>query len=380
MANPTKIRNSFTGSELVERQKKIKAEFAADAAVFAENTQFLNDKFNFAIDSAQTEVWNEQFDHAMDSIPNMNTAPSIPTANRYLQTILPGLVYSVTAPLTIERLIGSTGVGEWHDEQIVQPMLEHVGQAQVYSDLGKPFTNASWNLEYEIRNVVRFEAGFMVTKLEQARAGAGGFDTAAEKRAAMQQSMEILLNRVGFKGFRDGANKTFGYLNDPNLPAYGTIAAFAGGAGFLKATFDEMTSEINTAVTALRTQSLDRIDVDNDPLNMDIASASFAAFNTPNQFGITVRQWLRETYPNITLNPTHELNAVNAGKNVYYLYAPTVAGSGTDNGKTIDFHIQTRFAPMNSEVHMKGYNEGATMATSGVMCKRPYAVIRRSGC
>lgn len=373
----TKVRSSHTGKEVVERSQKIRAEFANDAAVFAENPEFLG-KFNIAMDQSQVETWNDQFGAAMDAIPNMNTSPSIPTANRYLQTILPGLVYTVTAPLTIERLIGVSTVGEWHDSEIIQPVMEHVGSTLPYSDLGKPYTNASWNLEYERRTVVRFEAGFQVTKLEQARAGAAGFDTAAEKRAAMQHSMELMLNRVGFYGYNDGANRTYGYLNDPNLPAYENVPNFAGGAGFINATYDELVSTINGWLHDLRISSLDRVNVDTDPLNLDISSAAVDAFNAPNQFGQTVREWLSKTHPNVTIRSTFELTGVNGGKNVAYLYAESVPGSGTDNGKVIDFHVQTRYAPMNSEIHMKGYSEGATMASSGVMCKRPYALKRFS--
>ena len=65
----TKVRSSHTGKEVVERSQKIRAEFANDAAVFAENPEFLG-KFNIAMDSSQVETWNEQFGAAMDSIPN----------------------------------------------------------------------------------------------------------------------------------------------------------------------------------------------------------------------------------------------------------------------------------------------------------------------
>jgi hypothetical protein len=41
--------------------------------------------------------------------------------------------------------------------------------------------------------------------------------------------------------------------------------------------------------------------------------------------------------------------------------------------------VLTKFQVLGVEQKAKGYLEDYTNATAGIMCKRPYAVIRRSG-
>lgn len=155
--------------------------------------------------------------HAMDDVTGSVFSPSIPTPVQHLQTWLPGFVRAAFSPRKIDELVGISTVGNWHDEEIVQGILENTGEAMPYGDsTNVPLVN--YNKAYARRTVVRFESGMQVGKLESARAGAERLDAAAEKRISAEQALEMRRNLVGFLGFNDGVGRTYGLLNDPALP------------------------------------------------------------------------------------------------------------------------------------------------------------------
>ncbi|VEE71522.1 putative late gene antiterminator protein [Yersinia pseudotuberculosis] len=55
---------------------------------------------------------------------------------------------------------------------------------------------ASWQVGYARRSIVRFEQGFSVGALEEARTAKASLATAAEKRSSAAQSLDVSRNRV----------------------------------------------------------------------------------------------------------------------------------------------------------------------------------------
>lgn len=316
----------------------------------------------------------------MDDTQPLITTASIPTPVQFLQSWLPGLVQVITAARKADRLMGIMTVGNWEDEEIVQGVLEPAGDAVLYGD----FTNvplSSWNLNFERRTVIRFEKGFEVGLLEDARAARVRVNSAAEKRNSAALALEIIRNRVGFFGFNAGANRTYGFLNDPGLPAYVTVANTGTGPSTLWSTktFLNITGDIRTAMAALQTQSQDTIDLERAPLVLAVATAVYQYLSVTSDFGISVRDWLKQNYPNLRVESAPELNAANGGANVFYLYAEKVEDGGTDGGQVWAHLVPAKFQALGTEKRAKGYVEDFSNALAGVMVKRPYAIVRRSG-
>ena len=308
------------------------------------------------------------------------TSQSVVTPNQFLQKWLPGAVHTVTAPRMIDELVGITIQGSWEDEEIVQRVLEHTSEAQVYGDFTDiPYT--SWNQQYERRTVVRFEEGIRVTHLEEARASRVQVNSAEEKRYAAMESLEIERNRVGFNGFNSGSGRTYGLLNDVDLPNYVTLPNGASGSStFSSKTYLEITSDLTAMATALRNQSNGRVRPEMDKCMLPISLAAYdALIATTTNFGYSVMKWLKETYPNWTPIPVPELVEANGGIDVIYLYAVGVAASGTDDNATFVQVVPTKFRTLGTDQRVKGYEEGYTNATAGIMTKRPYAIVRYSG-
>lgn len=306
-------------------------------------------------------------------------AGTIPTPVQFLQNWLPGLVRVVTRALKIDELVGISIGGAWSDEEVIQGILEPTGLAVPYGD----YTNvplSSWNMSYERRTIVRFESGMRVGRLEEDRSGRIKVNSATEKRNASAVSLEINRNRVGFYGYNSGAGRTFGFLNDPGLPAYVTVPNGAGGSPlWANKTFLEIIADIRTAMAVLQTNSGDTIDPATVSTVLAVNTSNNQFLAVTNDFGISVADWLRKTYPKLRTVTAPELNGANGGANVFYLYAESVDDGSTDGGAVFDQIVPTKFQTLGVEQQAKAYVEDYTNATGGVMAKRPWAIVRRSG-
>jgi hypothetical protein len=314
----------------------------------------------------------------MDSIEN----PQLPVTGgipvQFLQSWLSGFVEIATAPTTLDELIGVSVVGDWKDEEVVQGVLELTGTPRPYGDYSST-PLSSWNPAFERRTVVRFEEGLQVGVLEAARAGAINLDTASLKRRAAAKALNINRNSIGFYGY---VGRTYGFLNDPALSAYVTVAAGAATGDpteWSDKTFQEIVADIRTAISALRVQSGNVVNPEKAPLTLAVATASYEYLSVATDFNVSVRQWIKDNYPNMRIVPVIELDGADGGENVFYLYAESVDDTGTDDGRVFSQLVPTIFQMLGTEQKAKSFIESYTNATAGTLCKRPYAVVRYSG-
>lgn len=307
------------------------------------------------------------------------TTASIATPTQFLQAWLPGFVRVLTAARKIDELIGLTTVGSFEDEEVVQGVLEPTGVAIPYTDDGNvPLMN--WNTNFERRTVVRFEAGMSVGVLEELRVARMRVNTAGEKRASAALALDIQRNRVGFYGFNSGSNRTYGFLNDPALPAYVNFPNGAGGSALWSSkTFLEIQKDIRLGLVKLRTQSMDTIDPGKTPITIAVPTNAIDFLSVTSDFGISVQKWLDDAYPNVRVVSAPELNDANGGVGVAYFFAERVDDGASDDSKVFGQNVPSKFFTLGVEKRTKSYVEDYANASAGTMCKRPYAVARYSG-
>jgi hypothetical protein len=316
---------------------------------------------------------------AMDSaLQGLITTGSVATPVQFLQNWLPGFVETITQVRNIDQLVGITTAGAWEDEEVVQGIAEPTGKARPYGDITGTVL-ASWNINFERRTVVRYENGIKIGRLEEARASRMNANSAQYKREGAATSLEIARNGIGFLGFNSGANRTYGFLNDPGLPGYVTVANPGSGTTWAVKTMLQIIADIRTAVAALITQSGANIDPSKVPTTLALPSAIVPYLGVTSDFGYSVSKFLADTYPQMRVVTAPELSAANGGANVFYLYAESVMDSGSDDRRTFVQVVPTKFNVLGVQQQTKGYEEAYTNATAGVMCKRPYAVVRYSG-
>lgn len=336
-------------------------------------------KIGIGLDERAVDKMIEFAMDASSSFTSPITTPSIATPVQFLQNWLPGFVKIMTAARRIDMMIGISTIGSWEDEEIVQGVLENIGDAVPYGDYTTvPF--ASWNVNFVKRTVVRFEKGMRVGRLEEARAARIRVNSAESKRESAGLALEIQRNLIGFNGYNSGNNLTYGFLNDPNLPAYVNVANGATASPlWSKKTYLEICGDIRTAIVALRTQSQDTIDPETTSITLGLPTNAVDFLSTVSDFGNSVRDWLKETYPRIRIVSAPQLNTANGGVGVFYLFADAVDDLSTDDGRTFIQVVPAKFQVLGVQQMAKGYEEDYVNATAGVMVKRPYAIVRYSG-
>lgn len=323
----------------------------------------------------------EGIGYSMDAcpIPNQVLPASSGTPIQFLQEFLQGIVYVLTVARKADMLAPVMTVGKWSDQQIVQRTLERLGTPGVYKDHGD-IPLSSWNLVYDTRDICQFQLGCQIQLLENERGLAMDIDTATEKRQAVALAFELLRNDVFFNGYSKDNVKCYGFLNDPNLPAFVEVADGVNNKkGWADKTASEIVSDILTGLNTLSVQSGGNVDIESSKLILAIPlgySQYLTKVDGPNTFGFTATKWLNENYPNITVISVPELIKGNGADNVFYLYAESVADSGTDDGYTMAQLVPAKIQPLNAVSTMKGYEEGYTSALAGCLVKRPYAVTR----
>jgi len=325
------------------------------------------------------DTWTPQPFGANVAAPAAITTSSIVTPIQFLQNWLPGFIKALTAARKIDEFVGIETIGNWRDEWVVQGLIEPMGAIDVYKDSTNVPLN-DWNPNWQERTIVRFESGILVGRLEQARSAAAMINSDAEKRAAAILRLEIWRNLVGFYGFNSGSNNTYGFLNDPGLLAYTTVADGAAGYTWAVKTYLEIIQDLITAFNTLRTQSQDNIDPFSVNTTLGIPMNVAEQLSKLNELGSqSVKEWLNKTYPKCRIVTAPQLDAANGGSNVFYLWADTVEDGGTDDKRAMAQIVPTKFMALGVEQRVKSYIEDFTNATAGVFVKRPYAITRWSG-
>lgn len=302
------------------------------------------------------------------------TTPTVTTPIQFLQHWLPDFIEVVTAAREADAIMGIDFVGNWYDESIVQGVMERIGQAVPYGD-HTDIPLSSWNVNYETRDIVRFEEGIQVGLLEEARAGAMNVSSQTEKRAAAAESLDIERNNIAFYGYNEGNNKTYGFLNDPNLPAYTTVAAGTSTyTTWATKTYEEIVADIRTAFAALRVKTGNLFKPERDASKLAIAVSCMEYLNVENQFGKSVYEFIKQNYPNVTIESAVQLDGANGGANVFYLMADSI------NGKPVIRQLGVeRFRLLGVEKKAKVFLEDYSNATAGVLVTQPIGIVRYSG-
>lgn len=319
---------------------------------------------------------NEMMKYAQDALPDTVTAQSLGTPIQFLQYWMPETIMTLTQARTADELLGREIAGSWEDEEIVQRTLERVGQALPYGDYANTH-NADYKEGYECRTIIRFEDGFTVNRLEEARASRRRINSGEEKRASVAESLAISMNEVAFVGYNGGNNRTYGILNDPNLSNYVTVATgTSGNTTWASKTFDEIISDFKVGFRALRIQTGSNFNPMRDPMTVGIASSCFeTGLQAMNSLGTqTVLEWIKANYPNVRLVAVPEFDGANASSNVMYFIADRIKSK-----KVAGQYIQDVIRLLGVEQHAKGFSEAYSNATAGVLVGQAVGVARFSG-
>lgn len=313
---------------------------------------------------------------AMDAFPEMFTTASVSTPIQFLQFLAPQAITQLTTKKDIDDLVGIAMTGTWADEEIVQAIIEKLGNAKPYGDKANPRL-ASFNVNYEKRTIIRFESALETGILEDERNAKARINTHSIKKEAVAEILEIARNQIGYFGYTNGENKTYGLLNDPNLPAYVSVATNSGNTStnWKDKTFNEITKDIITAISALQVKSGNNWNPQTDGSILAVSLSCYQYLNTLNSYGtMSVLDWIKKTYPNMEVKASAFLDGANAEANVFYLYAKKLGGKDV-----INQNVQDKMRFLGLFNGGKLVREFYANATAGVFVLQPAGVVRYTG-
>lgn len=284
---------------------------------------------------------------------------------------LRGNVEVGTAVRTADDIVGiMTGVGDFDTEEVRQNAVQNVGRADFYGDHNN-VPLVSYKSLTEIRDVVRFEAGFEVGRRERAVQGANNYDAERLKRGAAIESLEIARNDTAWRGA--AGLRVYGILNDPSL-----AAATGTTANWLTATYEQIVGDIEARAAAIDVASGGRFNAEM-PIVLAMPVGYRTAMNkvsTVNASGKTVMQFIKEQFPNLRVVYTPELKGAASGDDLIYFIAEPGATSDNADSATFLQIVPARDFLLGRESGIKVDVEDHGAATAGVICLRPWFVSR----
>ncbi len=297
-----------------------------------------------------------------------------------LQNWLPGFIFGLTVPQSADEDFGVANFGDWHMATIVRGQKDFRANPKVYSDSSNT-NQASWTPSWITRNIVRFEQDLQVGRLEEAQAGEIMTSSAADKRYATMTALDQMRNYVAYYGFMQGENRTFGFLNDPNLPAVKTPPTnAAGNTKLMDYTFNELVSLFQTMSQDIVSQSAGRCNPLTQPVTVTMATSDYQALISVNSLGVrSFRAWADETFTGgIRFLPTWQMNEAVAGDNLMVMRVDDVQGAGTAGTQSLLQIVPSQIIAIGVEQKAKGFIEAYSNSTAGMLVQFPFAFARYS--
>lgn len=358
---------------------KVNLDLAADQVKELVLTSFLkahpetsmSDLANLGITMDEAIASAKEYLSVMDAAPNAQTTPSNVTPVQFAQFWLTDPIKIITRGRSLDKVVGRTNAGTWETEQIVATILERIGQPGLYGDFTKaPLAN--WNLNFETRDNIRFEMGIEVGKLEELRASQMRMSAYAMKHSSMAEAFAILLNNVGWWGYRsDSANftgttkKIYGLLNDPNVTVENINRTSWAGPNV---SMDNIVTDIQTMVTDAVTKLKGNYDPETDSATLALPNSQYVQMGKINAYGISVRDWLGKTYPRIRLVSCAELVGAISGADVALFIVDSVIGD-----TTVQQLVTSSLRLVGVQPMAKGSYEVYSCSTAGTLVRYPLA-------
>jgi hypothetical protein len=314
------------------------------------------------------------FQLAEDAQPALISTPNAGIPAFFTQLVDPEVVRILQAPNKGSEILGEQKKGTWVDQTIFIPVVENVGEVSSYGDyntVGRSDVNENW----EQRQAYLFQTIIEYGDLEVERAGAAKLELVSEKQQSATKTLDKFLDLTYHNGISGLLN--YGILNDPSLPAALTPSTKqAGGvkwvaAGVVNATAEEIYVDFQSLFNQLATVSQGYITQDT-PMKLVYPNTVAGALTAINSFGITIRAFIKESFPNIEYVSDPRYATVSG--NVIQLIASEFDGKKTGycgfNEKSRD-HALVR--------SLSSYAQKKTGGTWGAIIRYPLAFSQMLG-
>lgn len=317
---------------------------------------------------------------AMDAAPAMFTTPSAGMPVQFGQYWDADVIKPIFAKKMADELMPLVVAGSWYDVQVVTPVQEILGNAELYTDYANP-SNANYNINFVTRSIIRFQKAVQVGRLQEGQAAQMRQNARSLTTLAASNALDVMRNQCAFTGFVQGNEAIYGVLNDPNLANYGTLSVGArGDTKFSEKSAIEIINDLRKGVQDLTTKLNGNFNPMTDKFSIWLPVACEMALSAVPQYTngdtpFSVNAFIRSTWKNCEVKFIPQFNAAVGGENVMYIVKDDVDGSAT-----MKQYITSRMFMVGFERKVSSTIELYSNSTAGVLVRYPIGVVRYVGC
>jgi hypothetical protein len=333
-------------------------------------------------DNSNAEFFNRA--RARGIIGVSNSAPTVTSPNinltfGALQYIRPKAIEVLTAARVADKLSAFEKFGVWGDRTIVIKQKEFTGKTSPDDGLSES-ASVKTNYNYITRGVYYYQTSWMATDLEEATVAGMQESYRADQVSAAMQTLSIDRNKFFFNGIKESSLSApvYGFLNEPQLPAYKTVKAGAKGkTEWDTKTPEEIHNDIVEAVNELYKKSNGIVEdnLANGKIKMAIASNSLGNIDRANSYGLTARIKLKETFgDSLEIVAVPQLNLADSNSDCFYLMFDM---QGLDSTLLNGFVEMARAYPIFQKDSV--ISQKISGATAGCIVQYPWAIVRFNG-
>lgn len=331
------------------------------------------------------DAWKSNFDLAMDAQPTLTTTANAGIPQWLTTFIDPTIITVLFSPLKAAKIFGEVKKGDWLMQTAMFPIVEYTGEVSSYGDFSEN-GRTGLNTDFPNRQAYLYQIIKEYGELEMERAGLAKIAWATELDKAAINILNRFQNNTYFFGVAGLQN--YGGLNDPNLTASLTPATKAAGGttwfvnGSPNATANEVYNDILAIYEQLVVQAGGIVELDMEQtMVLAMSPAVQVALDFTNTYGITTRDMLRKSFPNMRMETAVQYGVQTASNtpgivsgNLVQLIAENAGGQ------------DTAFCAFNEKlrthkivVALSSYKQKATQGTWGTVIRQPYAIASMLG-
>jgi hypothetical protein len=311
---------------------------------------------------------------AMDAQPTLVTVGNAGIPSMFTSYVDPEVIRVRQAPNIGAQIYGEQKMGDWTTQTAFFTVVENTGQVNSYGDYNEDGKSDA-NAQFPQRQSYLFQTIIEYGDLQVARAGEARLNWVTE----LQTSAAKTLNKFEDYTYHFGVAglENYGLLNDPQLYAAMTPGTKAAGGvqwvknGQINATSNEVYADIQSLYNELTTNAQGLID-ENSQFKLVYPNTVAAAMTATNQFGLTVKALIKESFPNMeyVVAPRYATLAGNEVQLIAMEFDGSKTGTCAFNEKMRDH----RLIP-----HMSSFRQKKTSGSWGAVLKYPMAIASMIG-
>jgi hypothetical protein len=293
------------------------------------------------------------------------------TVPAYMRTYAnPRVIEVLTAERAYRKIAPEVKNGDFTTAFTQFRAIEFTGETQPYGDYDGNGVSGV-NTAFPVREQYRFQTTIKVGDLEQKMNAEAKIDLFAEKQKSAAINIDIAFNKYALYGVAGKA--VYGLLNDPSLNAAIVPITQSGVTAWAGKTANQQMQDLNKLVATLYTQGAGHID-DGTRTKLLVSPATLAAMNKLNDYGVSMKAMIKDTYPNMEVVVVPELYNATLDTSTMILLADSIMGQ-----PTVEFGYTDKYYAHEIVRDLSSWKQKISAGTYGAIVQLPFAIGTMTG-